>query len=425
MRGSRTVRIGLVVAVMALLLAACRFSNSTLITITDGAAATPYPSTIHPNFIGDLVGGCVGDLNVKLHGVTHPNPDDIDILLAGPNGQTVVLMSDVGGTSPVSGVDLTFDDEAAGSLPDAAQIVTGAYRPTDFDTPDAFPAGAPAPPYGTTLSVFDGGQFSGLDWNLYVADDTSNTFSGSIAGGWSMNITQCGQSVPAVVRQSTNWLLRDAVMTGDPTTTFTYGTRPLTPFFGDWDGDGSETPGTFEKGVFKLSNTYGGPAEGGDYTFTFGDSRGYPVAGDFNGDFRDDVGVFRNGTWEFHLTGGGTLPTITGFGTGTWPATVPIAGNWDGDSIDGIGFVKAGQWTFRPDVAANGTTDSTRAYGPTSGAYPVVGAWDGEADRPGYKVGSTWTVEECPSICADFSFDYGLPSDLPLSWRAAFPGGVT
>ena len=144
MKGSRNVRIGLVVAVMAVLLAACRFSNTTAITITDGVAATPYPSTIHPDFIGDISGGCVGDLNVILHGVTHSNPDDIDILLAGPNGRTVVLMSDVGGASAVNGVDLTFDDEAAGSLPDAAQIVTGAYRPTDFDSLDAFPAGAPA-----------------------------------------------------------------------------------------------------------------------------------------------------------------------------------------------------------------------------------------------------------------------------------------
>jgi hypothetical protein len=413
--------------VMTMLLAGCRFGNNSPITINDGSAATPYPSTIFTDIFENVVGGCVADVNVTLHDVTHPNPDDIDILLAGPGGQSVVLMSDAGGASPLSSVDLTFDDDAAGSLPDATQIVAGAYRPTDYESPDAFPAGAPAGPFGTTLSVFDGLPFTESNWDLYVADDTTNTFGGTIDGGWSMDITQCGQSVPAVVRQSTTWLLRDAVMTGDPTTTFTYGAVPLVAFFGDWDGNGSETPGTFEKGVFKLSNTYGGSAEGGDYTFMFGHSRGYPVAGDFNGDLRDDVAVYRNGTWEIHLTGGGTLPTITGFGTGTWPATVPIAGDWDGDGVDGIGLVKAGQWTFRPTATTDSTNDSTRAYGPTSGAYPVVGAWDNPStDRPGYKVGSTWTVEECFTIlttltCNDFSFDYGLPNDLPLSWRAPPP----
>ena len=86
--------------------------------------------------------------------------------------------------------------------------------------------------------------------------------------------------------------------------------------------------------------------------------------------------------------------------------------------------MKAGQWTFRPTASSDGTADATRAYGPTSGAYPVVGAWYVAAlDRPGYKVGSTWTVEECvdPVTCSDFSFDYGLPSDLPLSWRMPLP----
>ena len=85
-----------------------------------------------------------------------------------------------------------------------------------------------------------------------------------------------GQALPGVVRQSTTWLLRDELNTGPPTTPFAYGTRPLVPFVGDWDGDGSETPGTTEKGVFKLSNSYGGPA---DVTFAFGDPAGVPGGG--------------------------------------------------------------------------------------------------------------------------------------------------
>ena len=67
------------------------------------------------------------------------------------------------------------------------------------------------------------------------------------------------------------------------------------------------------------------------------------------------------------------------------------------------------------------------AFGPSSGGYPVVGQWwaftaeDGIPDGLGYKVGSTWTVDICPTLCFSFSFDYGLPKDLPLSWRPSGP----
>ena len=61
-------------------------------------------------------------------------------------------------------------------------------------------------------------------------------------------------SLPAVVRGSTNWLLRDSLTTGDATSMFSYGARPLVPVMGDWDGNGSRTAGTFAGGVFRLRN---------------------------------------------------------------------------------------------------------------------------------------------------------------------------
>jgi len=420
------------VLLMAVFLAACDFTNPDAITVNDATTATPYPSEILPDLPDELgeVLGCVGDINVILHGVTHPNPDDLDVLLEGPGGVTVVLMSDAGGSGPLTGVDLRFDDDSPAGLPDETQIAAGSYKPTNFGPGDSFAAPAPVGAPATTLSVFDG-VATFANWKLYVVDDVASN-AGTIAGGWTINITQCGQSVPAVVRLSTTWLLRSEISGGEPTTTFTYGTRPLVPIIGDWDGDGSETPGTFEKGVFKLSNTYGGPPEAPPYTFTFGDSRGFPVAGDFDGDGRDDVAVYRNGNWEVRMIDDGATSTITGFGTGNWPSIVPVAGDWEGDGIDGIGLYKAGNWTFRPAVGSpnDGSADTTVAFGPPSGGYPVVGQWIVLPGFPipdgiGYKVGSTWTLDLCPDLCSTFTFDYGLPSDLPLSWRPSGPPTTT
>jgi len=116
--------------------------------------------------------------------MSHTYPDDLDILLVGPGGQKVLLMSDAGGGSDVNNITLTFDDAAASALADSAAIVAGTYKPTDFVTGDTFPSPAPAGPYGTTLSTFNGLNPNGT-WSLYVLDDAASD-SGSIAGGWSL-----------------------------------------------------------------------------------------------------------------------------------------------------------------------------------------------------------------------------------------------
>ena len=167
------------------------FSNPATITIRDAAPATPYPSIITVSGVS----GAIADLNVTLSGYGHRFPDDVDVLLVGPGGQSVVLMSDVGGGVDVSGLTLTLDDEAANSLPDEAQsssngplqLVSGTFRPANFGSPETFPAPAPAAPYGATLSVFDGTAPNGT-YSLYVMDD-SPTDGGQFAGGFSLSFT--------------------------------------------------------------------------------------------------------------------------------------------------------------------------------------------------------------------------------------------
>ncbi|WP_341457946.1 hypothetical protein [Bacillus cereus] len=114
------------------------------------------------------------------------------MLLVGPQGQTLLLMSDTGQDGfPINNVTLTFNDTTPTQLPQTGQIVSGTFRPTNYTqvVPDNFPAPAPAPPppYGSTLSVFNGTNPNGI-WNLFVVDDVQED-AGSIAGGWELNIT--------------------------------------------------------------------------------------------------------------------------------------------------------------------------------------------------------------------------------------------
>jgi subtilisin-like proprotein convertase family protein len=161
------------------------FSNSAPITINDNAAATPYPATI--NISGFTAG--IGDLNVTVTGLSHTFPTDIGILLVGPGGQTVVLMNNTGGINPISNVNLTFDDEAATGVPNPifGSLASGSYRPTNLAPAGSFLSPAPAGPYGTRLSLFDGTSPNGL-WRLFVEDFAAGD-SGLISGGFSLQVT--------------------------------------------------------------------------------------------------------------------------------------------------------------------------------------------------------------------------------------------
>lgn len=147
-------------------------------------AANPYPSQ-------KLVSGLLGTVTaatVTLNNFSHTAPDDVDVMLVAPNGRRIVLMSDAGGVNEVGGINLTFSDAAASQLSDAGTLTTGTFKPTDFETGDTFPAPAPAgAPTGSTFAAFYGSAPNGF-WRLYAVDDAGNNV-GSVAGGWTINLT--------------------------------------------------------------------------------------------------------------------------------------------------------------------------------------------------------------------------------------------
>jgi subtilisin-like proprotein convertase family protein len=162
-----------------------RFSNTAAIQIPDSGQATPYPSEIE---VSGLNRGKIRDVNLSLNSFSHTHPDDVDVLLVGPQGQNAIVMSDAGGGTNVSNITLTLDQEAASALPNNNQLQSGRYEPNNYgpDGDDAFPAPAPAPRGGSSLSIFDGTQPNGT-WQLFVVDDAAVDI-GEIAGGWTLTI---------------------------------------------------------------------------------------------------------------------------------------------------------------------------------------------------------------------------------------------
>ncbi|MEP6685976.1 MAG: hypothetical protein ABJB22_04295 [Verrucomicrobiota bacterium] len=131
---------------------------------------------------------------MTLSNFSHFYPADVDVLLVGPQGQNVMLMSDVGTFFPVTGLTFTFNNNSGTSMPSAAQLTSGTYAPTNFDPVgdvDGFPAPAPmVGPYGSSFNPFLGTNPSGT-WSLYVLDDVAGN-NGQFASGWSLTITTSG-----------------------------------------------------------------------------------------------------------------------------------------------------------------------------------------------------------------------------------------
>jgi subtilisin-like proprotein convertase family protein len=219
-------------------------TNSASIAINDNAAASPYPSSIS---VTGLV-GTVAKVVVTLQGFTHTYPEDIDLILVGPGGQKIALMGAVGSSNSVSGLTLTFDDNAASQL--GIPLTSGTWQPSGSVA--SMPGAAPAAPYGSALADFIGSTPNGT-WSIYVADAAAGD-TGSISGGWKIAVTAgqplcCATNVPPVIAPIADQtvvvganLLFDVIATdpadSDPIT-LTASNLPPSATFGSTNGIGA------------------------------------------------------------------------------------------------------------------------------------------------------------------------------------------
>jgi len=175
------------------------FANTNAIIINDATnatmarAASPYPSQINVSGLG----GKVSKVTVTLNRITHTYPEDIGVMLIGPEGQKALLMSrTVGGWDhPLNQVTLSFDDAATNALPASGGAASGTYRPTSYGV-FGFPAPVTTNGAVAALSVFNGSSPNGM-WSLYVVDQAVGD-DGLIAGGWTLSIETTDTIQPSV-----------------------------------------------------------------------------------------------------------------------------------------------------------------------------------------------------------------------------------
>jgi subtilisin-like proprotein convertase family protein len=162
--------------------AAVAFSNTAAINIPVGGTAAAYPATVN---VTGLPATGIRVASVVVNNFSHTKVEDIDIALVSPAGQTVLLMSDVGGSGAAANVTYTFKDNAP-AMQSATLNATGIYRPSNFNIPDAFPAPGPGAlsQSAPTLTQFNG-NFNGT-WQLFVIDDDGSAGQGSIADGYTI-----------------------------------------------------------------------------------------------------------------------------------------------------------------------------------------------------------------------------------------------
>jgi subtilisin-like proprotein convertase family protein len=376
------------------------FSNGTALIGGDTGKnrATPYASTIS---VSGLT-GAITDVNVTLTDMSHAFPDDVDILLVGPTGKRIILMSDTGGSNVLSGVNITFDDAAATGIPDSTIIGSGSYKPTNIGIADPFPdvlpsgqiAGAEAYPSGLTAgtatlaSTFNGTNPNGT-WKLYVVDDAGGQ-TGDIAGGWSLDITAGGQygakrftnadfdgdgrtDVSIWDSTLTNWYLRDsATFANHIQLNWGNGSFGDVAVPGDYDGDGKTDIAFWRPSDGNWQILY---SSGGALVQSWGGSGDTPVPEDYDGDGKTDLAVFRpsEGNWYIRRSSNNTI-RVVGWGASS---DIPVRGHFEG--TNGADFT-----VFRPSEGnwyiLNNAGNSTRIvnWGDSTDQL-VPGDYDGDS----------------------------------------------
>jgi hypothetical protein len=169
---------------------------------------------------------------------------------------------------------------------------------------------------------------------------------------------------------------------GDTVSSFYYGVPGDTPFMGDWDCDGIDTPGLFRRSdgfVYLRNSSTQGVA---DIRYFFGNPGDLPIAGDFNGDGCDTVSLYRPSEGRAFIInrlgsgeqGVGVAETSYYFGN---PGDKPFAGDFDGDGVDTVGLHResTGLVYFR-NSHTQGVADHDFIFGNPADQL-VAGDWTG------------------------------------------------
>ncbi len=229
-------------------------------------------------------------------------------------------------------------------------------------------------------------------------------------------------ALPAVFDEGT-WTLKTGLDAGDPTTTFSYGTAGEVPVAGDWNSDGSRTPGTVRNQRFgrirddalwwRLRNDVGSGTP--SYVFGYGEPGDIPITGDWVGNGVETIGVIRGNEFRLRNTNGsGPADILFTFGS---PGDQFVVGDWNGDGVATPGYFRNGTWYLR-NSNSSGSPDIVFDYG-QAGDVPVVGDWNGNGvTTPGVvRNGTTWLLR-MSNTSGGSQATVEMPAGIPVVWKA-------
>jgi hypothetical protein len=197
-----------------------------------------------------------------------------------------------------------------------------------------------------------------------------------VPGDWDGN----GSVTPGDVRGNT-WYVNNGYDAFEDVKV-AYGKSTDRPLAGDWDGNGSFTPGVVRGNVWYVNNAFDGAA---DFSFAYGRSTDVPIAGDWDGSGSSTPAIVRGNVWYVNNGIDGAADFSFPFGRA---GDIPVAGDWDGNGTVTPGVVRGNVWYLNNGF--DGAAELALVYGKSSDAK-VAGDWDGDGDwSHGVVRGATW-----------------------------------
>lgn len=197
------------------------------------------------------------------------------------------------------------------------------------------------------------------------------------AGDWDCD----GTDTPGLYRQSDGYVyLRDSNTQGVATRSFFFGNPGDVPIAGDFNGNGCDTVSVYRpsEGRVYIVNELGDGDEGlgpADIAYFFGNPGDLPFTGDFNNDGFDTIGLYRSTSGLLYFRNSHTQGIADFefyFGN---PDDRFIGGDWTDDGTDSPGVFRPADSSFYLRHAnTQGVADEVFGFG-SAGMVPVAGDW--------------------------------------------------
>ncbi len=279
--------------------------------------------------------------------------------------------------------------------------------------------------------VFSSWSNSGARSQTITAPASSTTYTASYA---QVLGPTGGDSVGVVDTTTGIWYLRDPA--NGQTTNFYYGNAGDIPMMGDWNCNGTDTPGLYRQSdgyVYLRNSNSQGIA---DIKFFFGNPGDIAIAGDFNGDGCDTVSIYRPSETRFYIinklgsmdAGLGAAEFSYLFGN---PGDKPFVGDFNGNGIDTIGLHRESTGlVYYRNTHTMGVADATFFFGNPDDRI-IAGRW-AQIGVPGPDTvglfrpsnGTVYLKFANTQGVADLSFKYGHSDMWPVAGSFGnLPGG--